>query len=81
MTTTTWTAYECQGQAVAKCISCGRNAPARYVGTDTECLGCAADKSHANSVADRRRLAAEHSAYWATRPPLTLSDLFPKYVA
>ena len=79
--TSTWINHECQGQAVAKCTSCGRNAPAHYVGTDTDCLGCAADKSHADSVDAARRLAAEHSAYWATRPPLTLSDLFGKYIA
>ena len=48
---------------------------------DDDCLGCAADKSHTDSVDAARRLAAEHSAYWATRPPLTLSDLFGKYIA
>ena len=75
MSELTWVTHECQGQAVAKCVTCGRNAPAKYVGTLTPCAGCSDDQSKADSDSRWRTVAAEHHAYWSVRQPLGLGDL------
>jgi len=49
--TTTYLEHISQGQRVAKCVACGHNRPARYIGTDEPCLTC-------DDIADSERLRA-----------------------
>lgn len=36
----TYKEHFCEGQRVAKCVTCGCNRPERYVDTDEPCLRC-----------------------------------------